>query len=260
MLPISLNFEKIRLLQVLRHIAVLFPGIVIVGAIAIAYSDEFRRFMQVPEFGYYVKLSLLFAAAYLTGFVLDEIVSMIVGFIFGGLAAWLVKSEKRRHIIDTLLLAVAPWRDANWQRLASVYLGPDLTPAAPAAESKGGPSADSQWRFWYLVIKASVPKLAERFIRTAMLADIVQTCSWALLIARIIVPGHHFLFVLVTVTGLCFLISGVNKLILIGVSLGYFASDLTGADLGAAIFDRVRIERSTDAIPAPANKSKAQGA
>lgn len=259
MLPISLNFEKIRLLQVLRHVAVLFPGIVIVGAIAMASPDEFRRFMQVPEFGYYVKLSLLFAAAYLTGFVLDEIVTMVVGFIFGVLAAWLVKSEKRRHIIDALLLVVAPWRDANWQRLASVYLGPDLTPGS-AAESKGGPSADSQWRFWYLVIKSGVPKLEERFSRTAMLADIVQTCSWALLIARIIVPGHHFLLALIAITGLCFLISGVNKLILIGVSLGYFASDLTGADLGAVIFDRIRKERNTAAVPVPANNSKAQGA
>jgi hypothetical protein len=234
MLPIPLKIEKIPFLQAVRYIAVLIPGIVIVAAIAMASPEDFHEFMRVPELGYYAKLSFLVAAAYLIGFVLDEVVTMVVGFIFGALGGWLLKSEKRRTIIDTLLLALAPWRNVNWQKLAAAYLGPNLTPDA---------EAEPQWRFWYLVIKAGVPKLEERFIRTSVMADAVQTCSWALLTARIVVPGHRYLVVLVVFTFICFLVSGVNKLIMIGVSFGYFPGDLTGADLGAAMLDEIRKEK-----------------
>ena len=238
MLPIPLNLEKVALSRVLRYMIDLVPGIIIVAALGMAFPEYFHQFMSVPELGYYSKLSLLLAAAYLIGFVLDELVTMIVGFIFGVLAALLFKSEKRRKVIDALLLAVAPWRDVNWQKLASAYLGPTLSP---------GQDAEPQWRFWYLVIKAGVPRLEERFTRRSMLADAVQTCAWALLIARIIVPGHRYLAALVVLTIICFIISGVNKLMVVGTSFGYFASDLTGADLGAAMLDEIRKERKIEA-------------
>lgn len=235
MLPIPLSLGKISFLQALRHIAVLIPGIVILAAIAMSSPEDFHKFMLIPELGYYSKLVLLLAAGYLIGFVLDEVVTMVVGFIFGVLGAWLLKSEKRRAIFDTLLHVVAPWRDVNWQKLASAYLGPNLVPE---------PNADAHWRYWYLVIKAGVPKLEQSFARKSMLSDGIQTCSWALLIARIVLPGHRYLTALIVVTAVCFVISGVNKLILLAVSLGYVPSDLTGADLGAAMLAEIRKVKS----------------
>lgn len=77
--------------------------------------------MHIPELGYYAKLLLLLAAAYLVGLVLDEIVTLVVGGIFGALTGWLIRVEARRNIIDKLVAAVAPWRDTTWQKLATNY-------------------------------------------------------------------------------------------------------------------------------------------
>ncbi len=277
-----MNLEKISILQAVRLLAALVPGIIIVVAIAITFPEGFQQFMHFPDLGYYTKLSVLVGIAYLSGFLLDEVVTVSVGMIFGVLVAWVLKSEKRRAVFNTLSLAVAPWRDQNWQRLASVYLGADLAPQQselkpgsgtaqtaapniPPAVARGGiagtgvaptrtagavpnvgPALDAQWRFWYLTIKSSFPKLEEAHSRRAILADVTQTCSCALFAARIIVSGHHHLALFVVIAVACFFISGFHKLMLIGMSLGYLASDLTGADLGAAMLDKIRVERTKE--------------
>jgi small-conductance mechanosensitive channel len=199
-----------------------------------ASPDGFHQFMGIPELGYYAKLLLLLAAAYLIGLVLDEIVTVVIGSILGLLTAWLAKTEERRKAIDNLALAVAPWRDASWQKMAASYLGPDLAP---------GPDDQSQWRSWYLIIKAGFPQLEEGYRRSAILMDAAQTSAWSLLIARIILPGHRYVIILVVLAAVCFVLAAVNKIMLTLVSFGYSASDLTGADLGAAMLREIRKEK-----------------
>jgi hypothetical protein len=199
-----------------------------------ASPDGFHQFMHIPELGYYAKLSLFLAAAYLIGLVLDESVTLVIGGAFGMLTAWLLRDQERRKMLDNLALAVAPWRDASWQKMATSYLGPDLAP---------GPGTEPQWRSWYLIIKAGFPQLEDGYRRSAILLDAAQTSSWALLIVRIILPGHRYLTVLIVFTVFCFVVAAINKVALISASLGYFALDITGAALGAAMLREIRKEK-----------------
>lgn len=234
MFPVSFNLERVTLLQAIRYIVPLIPGSIVLAAMGMASPERFHQFMQIPELGYYAKLLLLLAFAYLIGLVLDEVVIVVVGGFFGLLGAWLFKSAARRATIDSLLLAVAPWRDTTWQKVAANYLGPELAP---------GPGVEPAWRSWYLIIKAMFPKLEDGFRRSAVLMDAAQTSSWSLLIARIIVPGHRYLTLLIVLTIVCFVIAGINKVVLVAVSFGYFASDLTGSELGAAMLREIQRER-----------------
>lgn len=231
MFPVSFDLQKITLIQALRYIVPLIPGCIILAAVAMASPDGFHQFMQIPELGYYAKLSLLLAAAYLIGLVLDEGVTLVIGGFFGMLIAWLLRSKQRRETIDNFALTVAPWRDASWQKIAVSYLGPDLAP---------GPGTEPLWRSWYLIIKAGFPQLEDGYRRSVILMDAAQTSSCALLIARIILPGHRYLTILVVITIFCFVIAAVNKAALISASLGYFALDVTGAALGAAMLREIR--------------------
>jgi hypothetical protein len=113
-------------------------------------------------------------------------------------------------------------------------LGPELTPLT---------ASDAQWRSWYLIIKANFSYLDDGFRRSAILMDAAHTSSWALLIARLILPGHRYLLVLIGLTIVCFGIAAFNKIFLALSSFGYFASDLTGATLGAAMLKEIRKEK-----------------
>lgn len=234
MLPIRLNLHKITGIQTLRLIAPLIPGSIILASIASSSLDIFHRFMAASDLGYYSKLLILIAAAYLIGLVLDEVLTVLMGGVFGFLVIPLVKTEARRKMIDNIALAVAPWRDPIWQKIATKYLGTELAPSV---------GAESQWRSWYLIIKAGFPELEEGLRRGDILVNAAHTAAWSLLIARLILPGHRYLSILIVLTAVCFFLTAMNRILLVLVSFGYFAPDLTGANLGAAMIQEIRRER-----------------
>src|ERR1051326_1244838 len=84
------------------------------------------------------------------------------------------------------------------------------------------------------------------FRRSSILMDAAHTSSWALLVARLILPGHRYLLVLIGLTITCFGIAAFNKTLLVLSSFGYFASDITGATLGAAMLQDIRKEKLKD--------------
>lgn len=235
MLPqIHLNLDSVafdRLYQIL--LVPFIPGSVLVGGLVLIRPELMASIPLVSELSPYVRLLLIVIAAYVVGWVLyaatvivTGITTAILGLIF----------FKKQFVRDNQNLS----HGTAWQKAATQFLGPELTPAPlptpalPAQVSlqqigerfkqtfESTLKSNNEWKEWYDVLQEyllkDVPPISENAV---VLVITAEATGWALVCLSIAsVHARHWQFY-----GLEILFILMGLLAPIGWAVNYLNSD-----------------------------------
>lgn len=141
-----MDFAKVLLDKFFGFIAALIPGFFVLLVLVLHKGNLWKQFWEINYLGYQTKVAILFFAAFVAGCTISSFTGAVIGGVIGGITGYrnaqsaaqaaaaapgpqeqeqagTAQGQQQAQSALAAVQGVPYWRDANWRKLLSVYLG-----------------------------------------------------------------------------------------------------------------------------------------